>query len=87
MNSCAWSGIARSARKMVASRLSSSSFDQAAEPTAPDVILRSREDGEIRVFIPGSCAQSRVNVQHMCILSKNQADYKELLSRMRYVQD
>ncbi len=59
MSSWAWSGIARSARKMVASRLSSKSFDQAAEPTAPDVMFRSSEDGVIRAVKPGSCAESR----------------------------
>ena len=57
MKSCAWSGTARSARRMVASKLSSRSFDHAAEPTAPDVMLRSSEDGVMRAVKPGSCAQ------------------------------
>ena len=55
INSCAWSGIARSARSMVANKLSNRSFDQAAEPAALDVTFRSSEDGVIRAGRPGSC--------------------------------
>ena len=55
MRSCAWSGMARSARRMVANKLSNRSFDQAAEPAALDVTFRSSEDGVIRAGRPGSC--------------------------------